>query len=215
MKGLTHEVRSFTDVAPAALPGRTPPALTAKAKTSLTNSGFIKVTDLLGHRRWRGVRRTAPVWIRPVTHDQFQSPAAGKVGVTEPGAVPGPAVEFRRLDVDVFFGIVSGDDDEIFSVAQMDRYSVKKRAAEDVFGARRIHRIKSHRAQHVPGRGGALVVHAGIGQAVRVAAVKLAQNFSDHRLRFPGLAGVIVKIRRLPVRLVALAILAEHAGYIA
>ena len=108
-----------------------------------------------------------------------------------------------------------GENGEIFSVAEVNFSLVEKRAADDVVRRRGIHRVKSQRAQHIPGRRGALVVHAGIGEAGRIAAVKPVQNLADQRLGFPRLAAPVIIISGLLVRLIALTILADQAGDIA
>src|SRR3546814_12432466 len=74
---------------------------------------------------------------------------------------------------------------------------VEDRAADDVILARRIDRIEAHRAQHVPRRGRALIVHSRIAVARGVAAIGEVEDFAHQRLRLPGLSASIVVIRRL------------------
>src|SRR3546814_8776800 len=62
---------------------------------------------------------------------------------------------------------------------------VEDRAADDVILARRIDRIEAHRAQHVPRRGRALIVHSRIAVARGVAAIGEVEDFAHQRLRLP------------------------------
>ena len=79
-----------------------------------------------------------PFFVRFWPECDFQVAAGCEFFMIEPGPVEGLAVEFRRLDVHVFTGIVFRGDLKrislIVAVVEMDRHGVKYRAGDFVNG---------------------------------------------------------------------------------
>src|SRR5215469_8091418 len=133
----------------------------------------------------------------------------------EPGLIERLAIKLRRLNVHVLLGIIMADDHKVLAAAQVDGHFVENRTAHDVIRGAGIHSIKTHRAEDVPGGAGSLIVHTGICETVLIAAVEPAEDLSHELLGLPGRAGIVIEIGGLPIGLVALDILADHAGAVA
>src|SRR3546814_8010743 len=80
---------------------------------------------------------------------------------------------------------------------------------------RSIDWVEAERRQLIRGRGRALIVHPRIAIARGVGGIGFCKDLADERLRLPRLAAPVVIIGRLLVGLVAMDILADHAGAVA
>src|ERR1017187_9693194 len=102
----------------------------------------------LGHR-WRGrVWRTTPLPIRRWAHVQDQTSAIHNIRMAEPRLVPWLSIERCRLDIQVLFRVIPGDDDKALAVPCMDGHLIKDRAAKDVVRTGWIDGIEPHCAHH-------------------------------------------------------------------
>lgn len=152
----------------------------------------------------------APGFVGLVAHREFQGAAGEEVFVEEKGLAVSFAVELKRLNIRRLRAAVFDDDAEGLAFSYVYFGIFHPRRPDDVGGAARRKRVKSERAENVPGRHLAAVFVAR--QALRRIGVLGAHDFLHALLRFPGLPAEIVQIGDVVAGFVAVRVLPDQPG---
>ena len=120
------------------------------------------------------------------------------------------AVQGRALDIRSPPPRALGDDRERAPIRQMDRDAREERRPDRVLLLSRRDRIQAERRHHVPRAHLTTVLVAG--EAVVTGRVQTVEDTPHHGLRLPRLTGVIVQVRDVVTRFVAMRVLSDEPG---
>src|SRR5688572_8799468 len=115
----------------------------------------------------------------------------------------------RRKRLAAFIRNVNSPNDKLFPVFKLNNRLREKRRADRIDRLSGSNRIKTKSAHYVPRRHLAAIFVAD--QAVGGVLVEVVHYLADVLLRFPRLAGVVVKVGNVMRRLVAVGVLADQA----
>jgi len=121
-----------------------------------------------------------------------------------------PAIQADGLNVHILSSCFGRQDRKILPVLEVDHCFFQLRRTEHVNTAGRIHGIKAHRAEYIPGTHLSAVFITCI--AGRFVIVQLVHDPGRIQLGLPGLSRIIVEIRRMVAGLIAVGVLAYKSG---
>ena len=143
-------------------------------------------------------------------HFEFDGSATHNQVVGEVTFLIRLAVHLDRLDVDVLTTDGGSQDGEGLAIRQLQLDAGEHRRANLVLAANRVHGIEAHRAEDVPGRHLAAVLVSA--ETAGLVGVQLVHHLGGILLRLPRLLHLVVEVDDVVARLVAVGVLANHAG---